>query len=187
MGIWRSGPTASASTWAARPATWCGGSPATGRRRYDTFDVPGAVLDGAARVVDVISVQPNDRRFDPAKFDGWHRRTGKPTLISDWNLSHPTAAHPRTMWPQLPDPAASAAAYEAFLSAAFDTPYVLGYCKCQYADQVLPTGVLKPGLVAADDALHADFADRLTAIHRRLADRLTAQGRLDPRAGGRTE
>ena len=115
--------------------------------RYDTFNVPTEILEEAAKVVDVISVQPYEGKFSEAKYDEWHKLTGKPMVISDWNLSFPTPEHSVTMWPQFKTPAEAATAYEAYLRAAFAKPYILGYFKCQYVDQVLPTGMLKQGLL----------------------------------------
>lgn len=149
--------------------------------RYDTFNVPTEVLEEAARCVDVISVQPYEARFSESRYDAWHRLTGKPILISDWNLSFPTPDHPRTMWPQFATPAEAATAYEAYLSAAFSKPYLLGYFKCQYVDQVLPSGMLKQGLLPGDRGPpEHDFAARIAAIHGRLVQRLTAEGRWSP-------
>jgi hypothetical protein len=92
-----------------------------------TFNVPTEVIEEAAKVVDVISVQPYEGKFSEAKYDEWHKLTGKPLVISDWNLSFPTPEHSVTMWPQFKAPAEAAAAYEAYLRAAFAKPYILGY------------------------------------------------------------
>ena len=152
--------------------------------RYNTFYVPREVLEEAAKVVDVISVQPYDAKFNAAKFDEWHALTGKPMVISDWNLSFPTPEHKVTMWPQFATPA-EAAAYEAYLRAAFAKPYLLGYFKCQYVDQVLPTGMLKEGwLETRQGPVRTDFAERLAAIHHRIRAQLSI--RKPPRTMKRT-
>jgi ferric-dicitrate binding protein FerR (iron transport regulator) len=146
--------------------------------RYNTFNVPDDVLKEAAKVVDVISVQPYEGTFSGATYDRWHRLTGKPIVISDWNLSFPTPEHAVTMWPQFPTPAAAAEAYEEYLRAAFTKPYILGYFKCQYVDQMLPTGMLKQGLHKQDGTTYDEFAGLLKAIHQRLAEQLEKEGRL---------
>ena len=64
--------------------------------RYDTCNVPIEILAEAAKVVDVISVQPYQGKFSEAKYDEWHKLTGKPLVISDWNLSFPTPEQPAT-------------------------------------------------------------------------------------------
>jgi hypothetical protein len=141
--------------------------------RFDTLGVPDAVLEEAARYVDVISIQPYDKVFNTARFDAIHRLTGKPIVISDWNLSFPTPQYAKTMWPQFQTPEAAAEAYEAYLQAAFSRPYMLGYFKCQYVDAVLPGGILKQGLlVSRAGPARAEFADKLQEIHRRLSKEL---------------
>ena len=146
--------------------------------RYDTFNVPKEILEEAAKVVDVISVQPYESKFNVAKYDEWHQLTGKPMVISDWNLSFPTPEHSVTMWPQFKTPAAAAEAYEAYLRAAFAKPYILGYFKCQYADQVLPTGMLKQGLHKRDGTIYEEFAGLLKALHQQLLEQLRKEERL---------
>jgi hypothetical protein len=137
--------------------------------RFDTLGVPDAVLEEAAKFVDVISIQPYDKVFNTARFDAIHKLTGKPIVISDWNLSFPTPAHAKTMWPQFATPEAAAEAYEAYLTAAFSRPYMLGYFKCQLVDAVLPTGMLKQGLLESRAGPARDsFAARLRDIHQRL-------------------
>jgi hypothetical protein len=140
--------------------------------------VPTEVIEEAAKVVDVISVQPYEGKFSEAKYDEWHKLTGKPLVISDWNLSFPTPEHSVTMWPQFKTPSEAATAYEAYLRAAFAKPYILGYFKCQYVDQVLPTGMLKQGLLQTDGKPYAEFAKLLTAIHQRLIEQLELERRL---------
>jgi len=146
--------------------------------RYNTFNVPKEILEEAAKVVDVISVQPYEGKFSGAKYGEWHKLTGKPIVISDWNLSFPTAEHPVTMWPQSPTQAEAAAAYENYLHAAFAKPYILGYFKCQYVDQVLPTGMLKQGLLQTGGKPYEEFTGLLTGIHQRLIEQLEREGRL---------
>jgi len=145
--------------------------------RYNTFNVPDEVLKEAAQVVDVISVQPYEGTFSGATYDRWHQLTGKPIVISDWNLSFPTPEHAVTMWPQFPTAAAAAEAYEGYLRAAFAKPYILGYFKCQYVDQVLPTGMLKQGLHKPDGTTYEEFAGLLQAIHQRLVAQFEKEGR----------
>jgi hypothetical protein len=89
-----------------------------------------------------------------------------------------TPEHRVTMWPQFPTPAEAAIAYEAYLRAAFAKPYILGYFKCQYVDQVLPTGMLKQGLHKRDGTIYEEFAGLLKALHQRLIEQLEKEGRL---------
>ncbi len=148
--------------------------------RYNGFDTPVEVLEEAAKVVDVISIQPSaDKIFRAEKYDAIHRITKKPILISDWSLSYPTPEHPATMWQQLPTASEAATAYDAYLRGVFSLPYCLGYFKCQYMDQPLPTGQLKQGLVRTDGTAYAEFSRLLKGIHQRLTDQWRSEGRLD--------
>jgi hypothetical protein len=141
--------------------------------RFDTLGVPDFVFEVAARHVDVISIQPYDKVFNAARFDAIHKLTGKPIVISDWNLSFPTPEHAKTMWPQFKTADEAAAAYEAYLTAAFSRPYILGYFKCQYVDAVLPTGMLKQGILESRSGpIRESFAAELAAIHQRLLQSL---------------
>ena len=148
--------------------------------RYNNFNVPDGVVEEAAKFVDVISVQPYESTFSEAKYDALHRLTGKPIIISDWTLSYPTPEHNVTMWPQFRTPAEAATAYEAYLRAAFGKPYFLGYFKCQYVDQPLPTGMLKQGLNLPDGSPREEFRALLRGIHQRLTEQWRVEGRLPP-------
>jgi hypothetical protein len=147
--------------------------------RYNGFDTPVEVLEEAAKVVDVISIQPSaDKIFRAEKYDAIHRITGKPILTSDWSLSYPTPEHSATLWQQLPTAAEAATAYEAYLRGALSLPYLIGYFRCQYMDQPLPTGQLKQGLVKADGTPYPEFPRLLTDIHQRLREQSRSEGRL---------
>jgi hypothetical protein len=148
--------------------------------RYNGFDTPVEVLEEAAKVVDVISIQPSaDKIFRAEKYDAIHRITKKPILISDWSLSYPTPEYPATMWQQLPTASETATAYEAYLRGIFSLPYCLGYFKCQYIDQPLPTGQLKQGLIKSDSTTYPEFPRLLEGIHQRLMEQWRLEGRLD--------
>jgi hypothetical protein len=45
------------------------------------------------------------------------------------------------------DSEAYVAYYERYVTTALSRPYVVGYHKCQYQDQVSPGGLLKQGLL----------------------------------------
>lgn len=148
--------------------------------RYNGFATPVEVLEEAAKVVDVISIQPSaDKVFRAEKYDAVHRITGKPVLVSDWSLSYPTPEHPATLWQQLPTAAEAATAYEAYLRGAFSLPYLVGYFRCQYMDQPLPTGQLKQGLVKADGTPYPEFPRLLTDIHQRLMEQWRSDRKLE--------
>ncbi|MBM4153546.1 MAG: hypothetical protein FJ221_00745 [Lentisphaerae bacterium] len=137
--------------------------------RYNT--IPGAPLEIIAecgKVVDVVSFQPYEKTLSGETLDKVHAMTGKPIMISDWNFSFPVGGYTNTMWPPFPNDSAAAKAYEAYLVSAFAKPYILGYYKCQYRDQVLASGQLKQGLRDQDGKLYGDWAQSIARIHRSL-------------------
>lgn len=148
--------------------------------RYNGFDTPIEVLEEAAKVVDVISIQPSsDKIFNAEKYDAIYRIAKKPVVISDWSLSYPTSEHSVTMWQQLPTASEAAAAYEAYLRGVFSLPYFLGYYKCQYIDQTLPTGMLKQGLIKPDGTPYPEFPSLLPGIHQRLTEQWRSDRKLE--------
>jgi hypothetical protein len=137
--------------------------------RYDT--IPGAPLEiiaEAGRVVDVLSFQPYEKNLSGEILDKVHALTGKPIMLSDWNLSFPVGDYTNTMWPQFPNDQAAAQGYEAYLKSAFAKPYILGYYKCQYRDEVLVYNQLKEGLRTTDGELREDWARHIARIHQSL-------------------
>lgn len=148
--------------------------------RYNGLNVPDEVLEEAARVVDVISLQPYEAVYSAEKIAAIHRLTGKPIVISDWNVSFKTETHARTSWPQFPNAAAAAEAYEKYLHAAFSQSFVLGYFKCGYLDKEKDQDVLKQGLVRTDGRPYEEFVSRLKALHARLIAQFVREGRYAP-------
>ena len=110
--------------------------------------------------------------------DKVHAMTGKPIMLSDWNLSFPVGRYTNTMWPQFPNEAEAAKAYEAYLVSAFAKPYILGYYKCQYRDAVLARGQLKPGLRDQQGKLYESWARSIARIHQSLLADLEKEGRI---------
>jgi endoglucanase len=149
--------------------------------RYNT--IPGAPLEIIAecgKVVDVISFQPYEKKLSGEVLDKVHAMTGKPIMLSDWNLSFPVGSHTNTMWPQFPSEAEAAKAYEDYLVSAFAKPYILGYYKCQYRDAVLASGQLKPGLRDQPGRRYESWAQSIARIHRSLLVLFEQEGRDAP-------
>lgn len=147
--------------------------------RYNT--IPGAPLEiiaEAGKVVDAISFQPYEKTLKGDILDQVHAMTGKPIILSDWNLSFPVGGYTNTMWPQFPNESDAAKAYEAYLVSAFAKPYILGYYKCQYRDAVLASGQLKPGLRNQEGKRYESWAQSIARIHQALLDNLEKEGRF---------
>jgi hypothetical protein len=140
--------------------------------RYLVGDMPPEVLQEALPFVDVLSVQPYESTFDRAFFDDLYARTGKPILICDHAINFPTETHPQTVWPQRPTEQEAAQAYAAYLWALFESPYVIGYHRCQYIDRVLSgSSLLKQGFLRADETPYDILLDTVRQIHRQLLRR----------------
>ena len=149
--------------------------------RYNT--IPGAPLEIIAecgKVVDVVSFQPYEKILSGETLDKVHALTGKPIILSDWNLSFPVGSHTNTMWPQFPNETEAAKGYEAYLVTAFAKPYILGYYKCQYRDAVLASGQLKPGLRDQLGKRYESWAQSIARIHQSLLANFEKEGRFTP-------
>ncbi len=128
--------------------------------RYLAGDHPEKVLQAVKPWIDAVAVQPGDRysplyppstEFPDAEIEALHTVTGRPVLICDHAISFPTAAHPLTIFEQMPDEVSAAKATRSFLAAAFAKPWMLGYLRCQYIDR--PAGFgrgLRQGLLQGD-------------------------------------
>jgi len=108
--------------------------------RYLAGDHPVIVLQAVKPWIDAVAVQPGDRysplyppgtEFPNAEIEMLRTVTGKPVLICDHAISFPTAAHPLTIFKQMPDEPSAAEATRRFLAAAFAKPWMLGYLRCQ--------------------------------------------------------
>ena len=85
--------------------------------RYLLDDLPTEVLEEAIPWIDVVAVQPSGARFDRDAFERIYRIARKPILISDH--------------------ASSSRAYDDYLAAAFECPYIVGYHR-EYRDLIRP-------------------------------------------------
>jgi len=132
------------------------------------LNTPLEIIAECGKVVDVVSFQPTEKTLSGEIFDKIHAMTGKPIVLSDWNLSFPVDGYTYTQWPQFPNEAEAAKGYEAYLVSAFAKPYILGYYKCQYRDANLARGGLKQGLRAQDGKLYGDWAQSIARIHQSL-------------------
>ena len=120
--------------------------------RYLAGDHPIEVLQEALPFIDAISVQPYDIIFDPEYFNDLYSITGKPILICDHAINFPTKKYSKTIWPQCPNELEAANAYTEYLRALINCPYILGYHRCQYIDQVASGSLqLKQGLFRANE------------------------------------
>ncbi len=152
--------------------------------RYKLGDHPPEVLEEAAKVVDIISVQPgpevgplagpgrDEREFDRPRFDALHAQTGKPIVICDHQVSFLDPAQPVTLWHQFPTETEAANCYERFLGDAFTRSYLIGYFRCQYWSQWMPAprNLLKQGLRRVDGEVYGEIARSVSEANARLLE-----------------
>ena len=119
--------------------------------RFHEVDIPDIVVKEILPYVDAIAVQPTSREFNFDFFDSVYKKYGKPVYIADHVSSFATARNPVTMGQAAKDPDSYGAYYRRYVTAALSRPYMIGYNKCQYQDQLNP-GMLKQGLLQANEA-----------------------------------
>lgn len=143
--------------------------------RFKMHDLPGVVLDAAARHADVIAIQPgpeagplpgpgrDESRFDQAYFASIHRRSNRPIFICDHTISFHTEDYPVTLWHQMPDQTEAGRAIAAYVSDAASCPFNLGYVRCQYRSHyIADRGLLKQGLLDVDGRVYEELADHVS-------------------------
>jgi hypothetical protein len=151
--------------------------------RYLIDDCPDEVIAAARSHIDVVSVQTGDGPtplhmrsdvFQKAALDRLYRLTGKPILICDHQISFPTPDQPHPIWTELASQKEAAAATREYLRAAFDTEYVIGYCRCQYVDQQTEIMLRGPkrGLVNEQGEPYAQMVDAYRSGFAEIRQRL---------------
>jgi hypothetical protein len=155
--------------------------------RYWLSDTPAGVLGEALRWIDALSIQYGpeqgahpgrgyERSFDRERLAALHASTGKPIMISDHNISFPTAEHDRTLWHQAPSRTDAADLYREFLLAAVETPFVLGYCKGQYISRHSAwRDALVQGMLGEDGAPYEPYASMVAKANREALVRFFAR------------
>lgn len=166
--------------------------------RFISQMVPPPVLRVAGRYVDVMTINFYDignwayliRALCPdyLSVDGdlaeHYQVGGKPILISEWGYRAADSGHPNSwppFYPTLPDQAARAAAYEAFVRRVLERPWFVGHHWFLWADQPKEGRFDGEnnnfGLVSLDDEPYAPLVERSAALSRAARDRLrTASG-----------
>ncbi len=109
--------------------------------------MPDPVVRESLPYVDAISIQPTSPEINHKFFQRVYEAYGKPLYIADHVSSFATTEHPVTMGQKAKGPEAYVAYYERYVTTALSQPYMVGYHKCQYQDQVAPGGMLKQGLL----------------------------------------
>jgi len=166
--------------------------------RFISQMVPAPVLRVAGRYVDVMTINYYDignwiyvirglcPDYLPVEGDlARHFEVGgKPILVSEWGYRAADTGHPNSwppFYPTLPDQAARAAAYEAFVRRVLDRPWFVGHHWFLWADQPKEGRFDGEnnnfGLVSLDDEPYAPLVERSAVLSRAARERLqTASG-----------
>jgi hypothetical protein len=116
--------------------------------RYSERDIDEDVIKVAVPYVDALATQPT-RVFNREYFDRLHRLSGKPVYLADHVSSFATPEHEITMAQAATSEEDYLKYYRNYVQQVFSLPYIVGYNKCQYVDD-LQTKMLKQGLVRGD-------------------------------------
>ncbi len=119
--------------------------------RWHEIDMPDHVVRESLPYVDAIAIQPTSPEFNHAFFERVHEETGKPIYIADHVSSFATEEHPVTMGQKAKNAKEYVAYYERYVTTALSRPYLIGFNKCQFQDQVGSDGMLKQGLLRRDE------------------------------------
>jgi len=115
--------------------------------RWHEIDMPAHVVRESLPYIDAIAIQPTSPEFNHEFFERVYEETGKPIYIADHVSSFATEEHPVTMGQKAKNAEDYVAYYERYVTTALSRPYLIGFNKCQFQDQVGSGGMLKQGLL----------------------------------------
>ncbi len=135
--------------------------------RYIEYHFPESALEESLPYVDGIAIQPkNFLSID--FFEDLYRKYKKPIFIADHVTSHETDEYSNTMGQVADNPEDYLAYYRSSVFKMMSLPFVVGYNKCQYMDQVIGTQ-LKQGLYKQNGEPY-DYVTGLNEAHQRALD-----------------
>ncbi|MEM7599796.1 MAG: alpha/beta hydrolase, partial [Verrucomicrobiota bacterium] len=131
-------------------------------RKYDTnhlilgdrwfeIDMPEYIVRESLPYVDAIAIQPTSREYNHEFFEGVVEKYGKPIYLADHVSSYATEEHPITMGQAAKTAQDYVEYYERYVTTALAQPYLIGYNKCQFQDELAPNGMLKQGIIRRDE------------------------------------
>lgn len=118
--------------------------------RWHEPDMPDHVVRESLPYVDVIAIQPTSPEFNHEFFERIHSAYGKPIYIADHVSSFATEEHPVTMGQKAKNAEDYVAYYQRYVTTALSRPYLIGFNKCQFQDQIDSGGMLKQGHLRRD-------------------------------------
>jgi GH35 family endo-1,4-beta-xylanase len=135
--------------------------------RYIEYHFPENVVYEALPYVDGIAIQPkNHLSFE--FLDEVYTKYKRPVFIADHVTSYPTDEYSNTMGQVAENVEDYLEIYRSSVYDAMSQPYIVGYNKCQYMDQVNGTQ-LKQGLYRWNGEPY-EYLDSLYEVHQRALD-----------------
>ena len=129
-----------------------------------------AIMDVAAKYVDVISVQPNWRA--PMKktsfWDIIYNTTGKPIIISDFKLTH-KIENGQEYYPPYETQEEAGQLLLQYLEDFLSTEYMIGWNHCEYIDEIEANGKIKQGLYTVDGSPYRIYQDYVMQANERIS------------------
>ncbi|GAB5562812.1 MAG: hypothetical protein SynsKO_44590 [Synoicihabitans sp.] len=139
--------------------------------RYHEIDMPEHVVREVLPYVDALAIQPTSREFNTPFFDEVYAKFGKPIYIADHVSSFRTADHPITMGQAADNAADYSFYYQRYVVTALSQPYMIGYNKCQYQDQMAPDGImLKQGILGLDESPYEEIIPAISLGNRQALE-----------------
>ncbi|MEM1443700.1 MAG: hypothetical protein AAGF67_15245, partial [Verrucomicrobiota bacterium] len=120
--------------------------------RWFEIDMPEYIVRESLPYVDAIAIQPTSREFNHEFFEGVVEKYGKPIYLADHVSSYATEEHPVTMGQAAKSKEDYVEYYERYITTALAQPYMVGYNKCQFQDELGPGGMLKQGIIRRDES-----------------------------------
>jgi hypothetical protein len=136
--------------------------------RYIEYHFPESALEEALPFVDGIAIQP--KNFLTIEFyENAYRQYKKPIYIADHVTSHATDEFANTMGQVADNPEDYLTYYRSSVYDIMSLPFVVGYNKCQYMDEVNGTQ-LKQGLYRQNGEPY-EYVPGLNTAHQRALDK----------------
>lgn len=135
--------------------------------RYIEYHFPESALEEALPFVDGIAIQPKNF-LNISFYENVYRKYQKPIFIADHVTSHITEEYSNTMGQVANNSADYLEYYRWSVHSILSLPFVVGYNKCQYQDEVNGTQ-LKQGLYRENGEPY-EYVSGLKMAHKRALD-----------------
>lgn len=145
-----------------------------GENYGEWFGTQAAVIEVAAKYVDVISVQPSWTA--PMKktsfWDVIYNTTGKPMIISDFKLGH-KIDNGREYYPPYSTQEEAGQLLVQYFDDFLSTEYMIGWNHCEYIDEILLDGRIKQGLYTVDGSPYTTYQNYVKQANEKMTNFVT--------------